>query len=157
MLIHSEAKGPWYEAVNFLESSQFDINTICGKFSSELDVPLVNFFEDGTRNISSELEVIFSFLNSVDMTSKQHVAAHISLNLRKYIAEVMAPKLKRLEVIILLNAFMLKGKPICNLFYCFDKISKKLVMREAKSFYNLVAGSFMVMYYKVGNLIYLKY
>ena len=55
--------------------SQEDINTISGKFTSEFKVPVptVNFFKDDTRNITSELEEIFAFLVSVDMTNEQHM------------------------------------------------------------------------------------
>ena len=119
-------------------------------------IPPVNFFEDDTKNLSSELENVFTALQNVDKTN-EHMAKHIEQTLRIYIAETMLPKLLELEVIILLNAYILKSRPICDLFYCFDPLTNKRVMRNSKAFYNLVAGSFMVMYYKVGNIIYLKY
>ena len=111
----------------------------------------MNFFKDDTRNLSSELHETFCALNSVD-SSSANLAKHLSLKIQKYVAEKMLPKLLQLEMIILLNAYILKGKPICDLFYCFDTESKQRIVRDTKDdFYNLVAGEFMVLYYKVCN------
>ena len=60
----------------------------------------------------------------------------------------MRPTLLALEIIILLNAFHLKNKPILDLFYTYDSENKR-VLKDSKDFYDLIAGRFMVFYYKV--------
>ena len=116
----------------------------------------MDFFVDDKRNMSSQIADTFTALNSVD-SSNIFSAKQIAQDLQKYIQETMLPKLLKLEVILLVNAYIVKSKPICDLFYCFDELSKQRVLRDSKEFYNLIAGGFMVLYYKVGNITLLKY
>ena len=109
----------------------------------------MNFFSNDKRNLSNELEASFNALNCVDAKDKLH-AKFITQEVQTYIADNMLPQMLRLQMILLLNAFNIKSKLICDPFYCFDTESKKLKMRDSKDFYTLVAGRFMVSYYKVG-------
>jgi len=115
---------------------------------NKFPVPVVDFFKDDTRNLSKELEDIFIALNCVEK-SNVNMAKHIVQELKNYIEGTMLKSLLKLQVIIILNAFMLKSKPICDLFYCFDAVSKHRIMRDSKDFQSLVGGRFIVSYYKV--------
>ena len=109
----------------------------------------MNFFSNDNKNLSSELEVSFNALNCVDVKD-QLQAKYIIQQVQTYIEDTMLPEVLKLQMILLINAFNLKSKLICDLFYSFDTMSKERKMRDSKDFYTLVAGRFMVSYYKVG-------
>jgi hypothetical protein len=107
---------------------------------TKFPLPPVDFFKNEKTNISEDIGEIFNALNSVD-SSNIHMAKQIEQDLKQYITKYMIPTLFSLEVILLLNAFILKSKPICDMFYCFDEVTKERKLKDPRDFYTLIAGN----------------
>ena len=149
MELHIDAgsRGPWYDAIIFLEDSQDNINAILKRAQQRIPIRDINFFNDPTRNITSEIEECLKCLENVNQ-KHEFLAKDIQREILNYVEETMRPNLLTLEMIILLNAFHLKNKPIIDIFYTYDSENKR-VLKDSKDFYYLIAGRFMVFYYKV--------
>ena len=77
-------------------------------------------------------------------------------NILEYVDSTMQTDLYKLECIIVLNAFLLKNKPIIDIFYTYDDYGNR-VLRKPKDFYRIMGASgFVAHFYKVSFLcIYL--
>ncbi len=145
-----EHKGPWYEANRFLLDSEIGINKLLAAVKASFPVRQVDFSNTETSNINEDMEFLFKQLDRVEEQDK-NVASAISQNCKLYFKNTMIPKLFKLEIILPLHAYNLKGKPIIDLFYKFEKYNGEYrrVMKDYKEFSSSIGGHFMASFYKV--------
>jgi hypothetical protein len=150
--------GPWMEAILCLQKCQEEINEILLPLRSKFPLSQVDFFENDERNISSELADIFENLQNIIKSGNQNqfLAKQAIVDLKTYIKEKMVPNLLKLEIILIINAFLIKNKLIGDIFYCYDE-NKRRVLRDSKDdFYHIVSGPFLSLFYKVSENNFIK-
>lgn len=122
------------------------INKFLKRAELVFPVPEVNFANQSTLNFNDDIDLLYQTFDNVD---QQHtlLAKQIKEQCEEYIQNVMVPKMLKLEVIILLQAFNVRGKPIIDLFYTYN--NKSRVMRDPVEFCFITGGGFMSLFYKV--------
>jgi hypothetical protein len=139
-------KGPWYEANKFCLDSESYINKKIELAKQEISLNKMDFSNTECSNLNQDFDKLYSQLDHV---SEDHinVANHLRSTVKDYVNNTMIPKMLSLEIILLLQAFNVKGKPIIDLFHKFE--DNKRVMREPAEFAVIVGGGFMALFYKV--------
>lgn len=143
-------KGPWYHALLFLESTELYINRLLKRCEGHFSVRMLDFSEPMSLTLEDDFKMLFQQLQSSPqkyMIMAQNLIEEIGV----YIHDVMYHAIRQLELIIVLQSFFVKGKPIIDLFYTYDDQNER-VMRKPEEFYMLIGGSFMTYYYKVSLL-----
>ena len=151
-ILSGNNSGPWDEANKFCVNAQNDINYYLLRAKNVFHIDDVNFGDSGTISLSEDIEKLFKQLSTAEERHNNLIKL-ITEQCETYFKEVMIPKLYQLEMIILLQAFNLKGKPIIDVFQIFDNETQKRRMRNADEFCYVMAGAggFMALFYKVGT------
>lgn len=141
-------RGPWYEANKFCLDLEAHVNDIIEQSTSKgtMHVTSINFGNPDTLDINQDFDILYDQLDHVDEDHKMK-AKNLKANVQDEIRKLFIPKLQKLEMILLLNAFNLKGRPIIDLFHKFE--NKVRVMRSPEEFSNIMGGGFMALFYKV--------
>lgn len=146
--------GPWCEANTFILESQNHINEILKHALGKFIVKDIDFSCSETLTLNQDLENLFNFLDTVDQEHR-NVVNYIKAQLEGYISRFMNPNLLQLEMILLLQAFHFKGKPIIDVFYDYNEKNKR-VFRTAERFCGDMESAYMSLFYKLAYLILLK-
>lgn len=127
--------------------AQAHINGLIETASIQFPIPeRVNFANSKSSDFNEDIQSIFSCLDNVAQRLKPE-AAKLKENIAKYLEASFLPKLKRLEILIILSAFVVRNKPFVDLFYVSTQTGRRL--KTGKEFVKLFCGSFMSLYYKV--------
>ena len=146
--------GPWKIAIELFAKFQNCIHemindTTKGKFA----VYLPNFSNQGTMDFNEDIEKTIDSLNSA--SEKDRIAANYLIEkINDYIKKTMLPELFKLEIIIIANAFLLKDKPIIDLFYTYT-VENERILRKPKDFCKIMNSPFVVLFYKVSGYIFI--
>lgn len=127
-------------------ASQNDLNVILKQAEGTFHLEPVDFSNPATLSITDDVDNMFKSLRCVD-EHHRHLAKCIIGDCEEYLGTVMCPRLYKLEMIILLQAFILKDKPIIDVFYTFKENVR--VMREPDEFCYIMSNGFMALFYKV--------
>lgn len=146
--------GPWCEANAFILESQKAINEILKFPQGKFLVRDVDFSCCETLTIDQDLLILFDVLDTIE-EEHLHIVLCVKARLKEYIEKVMYPKLLALEMILVLQAYSFKGKPIIDLFYTFNENNDR-VMQEPERFSFSMSGGFMSLFYKLAYLILIK-
>ena len=147
--------GPWKIAIELFAKFQNYIHEMIndatkGKFA----VYLPNFSNQGTMDFNEDIEKTIDSLNSA--SEKDRIAANYLIEkINDYIKKTMLPELFKLEIIIIIaNAFLLKDKPIIDLFYTYT-VENERILRKPKDFCKIMNSPFVVLFYKVSGYIFI--
>ena len=109
-------KGPWFEANKFCLDSATFINMKIADFNKEeIHISPVDFGNNETLDIVQDFQNVYAQLDHVS-DHRIFEAELLKKQLKQYLDNTMMPKLRKLEMILLLQAFNLKGKPIIDVF-----------------------------------------
>lgn len=146
LVLENGNAGPWAEANDFILDAELAINGFLNVAKGYFFIEPVDFSTNETTTLNNDFEQLFHYLDSIGEEHRQLVD-HIKTACVEYIDHVMHPRLIRLEMIILLNAFNFRGKPMVDLFYKYN--DKARVMKSPDEFSYIMAGGFMSLFYKV--------
>lgn len=145
-------KGPWHEVNQAIIHAETFINDRLISRADELfNIRPVDLSDNASLSLNEEFEKFYSHLDMVD-EDHETLAQQIKQSCEEYVKKTLVPKLLRLEMIILLQAFNIKGKPIIDLFYTFKNCVR--VLREPLEFCFIMGGGFMALFYKVLLLVF---
>lgn len=148
------SSGPINEANQLCLDSEAALNQILLRCKSSFPVDPIDFSNNRTLTLNEDVDHLF-FTNLKDVpTDKKLLARQVKEECENYIESQMLPKLLKLEFIILLQAFTIKGKPIIDLFYTFN--NEVRVMRDPKDFCCIMGGGFMALFYKLVYMILIR-
>lgn len=143
--------GPWAEANQFCQELETGINRIISRAEKFFPLSPIDFANDTTLTLNDDIEKLYHQLEMVDEDNGL-MAHQIWEECERFIEKVGTPRLLTLEVIILLNAFNIKGKPIIDLFYTYDDLEQRK-LRDPNEFCYIMGGGFMALFYKVSGLL----
>ena len=129
---------------------QNGINTYIVQSRTTLCANEVDFSNTDTSDINQDIDILFNQLDGAG--EKNKLAANFIKNQCLEFFKSMTTKLLELEVIIVLQAFMLKDKPIIDLFYKYE--NQQRTMRDYTEFCLIVGGGYMALFYKVRVFVY---
>ena len=106
----------------------------------------MRFGSSETNDFNEDLRLLLSCLKSAPQKYANH-ASDLAQKIRNYVEDQFLPKLKSLDILIVLSAFWLRNMPMIDLFTITDSTGRR--MKKGEEFMKLVSGSFMAIFYKV--------
>lgn len=141
-------RGPWYEASDLIFKTERDVNNLLSRAIGRFPIDNIDFSDKDHLDFNHDFKKLYRQLENVEGSMNSQMASNILSECEQYIETVFVPELLKLEMIIILNAFNLKDKPIIDVFYKYR--NEERIMRDAGEFCEIMGGAFMTMYYKVG-------
>lgn len=137
------------EAVEILNEAEQYLNKLIEQ--DTMLFPIANKVEFGNPNTSDLNEDVLAVFRCLEKVAEKWSvkACDLKDKIANYLNDTLMPKLKCLDILIVLSAFFIRNKPIVDLFtITTDGVRKYKTGRE---FVKLVSGSFMSHFYKVSS------
>ena len=128
------------------------VNNLIDKHKGDVHVIHINLANSETLDINQDFDSLYDQLDPKKVSQENRHQAILLKNTLQDEIKRFIPKLEQLEMILLLNSFNLKGRPIIDLFHKFE--NKARVMRTPEEFVNIIGGGFMALFYKVSSVCF---
>lgn len=147
-IFSGDSSGPWSQSNDVALFLQIELNKIVSRSKgTKFHIDDVDFGDSKTLSLTEDIDNLFKQLRGVDEHHRECADSIIS-QCETFFETVMIPRLFNLEMIILIQAFTLKGKPIIDLFYTYNENNER-VLRDHVEFCYIMSGGFMALFYKV--------
>ena len=128
------------------------VNNLIDKHKGDMHVIPIDLANSETLDINQDFDRLYEQLDPNNISEDHEQQANFLISVIQDEIKKFIPKLKQLEMILLLNAFNLKGKPIIDLFHKFE--NKERCMRTPEEFVHIIGGGFMALFYKVCSVCF---
>ena len=150
VLLSSDSnENAYLEAINVVLEAQHKINWLIEDKTRLFPISeRVNFASIETSDFNEDVLKVFSCLEDVAQRFQSQTTT-LKESIQEYLENDFLPKLKRLDILIILSAFVVRNKPFVDLFYNTSETDRKL--KPGRELAKILAGSFMALFYKVVN------